>query len=89
MQHCDHSTTVELVKHHLRMNSIDTTGIRVDVASKVVAEFRSFGMLALNGLRETLLQPDLWPTCVRVRDYVIYTKPYTAVSKPKYCNRQY
>ena len=59
LQHCDHSTTVELVKHHLRMNSIDTTGIRVDVASKEIAEFRSFRMLAPNDLRETLLQPDL------------------------------
>ena len=86
LQHCDHSTTVELVKHHLRMNSIDTTGIRVDVASKEIAEFRSFRMLAPNDLRETLLQPDLWPDGVRVKDYVIYTKPHKAVSKPKYRN---
>ena len=55
LQHCDHSTTVELVKHHLRMNSIDTTGIRVDVASKEIAEFRSFRMLAPNDLRETFV----------------------------------
>ena len=71
------------------MNSSDTTGIRVDVTSKEKAELRSLGMLAPNGLRETLLQPDLWPAGVRVRDYVIYTKPYTVVSKPKYCNKQY
>ena len=30
LQHCDHSTTVELVKHHLQMNNIDTSGIRVE-----------------------------------------------------------
>ena len=89
LQHCDHSTTVELVKHHLRMNSIDTTGIRVDVASKEIAEFRSFRMLAPNDLRQTLLQPDLWPEGVRVKDYIIYTKPYKTVSKSKYRGRQY
>ena len=89
LQHCDHSTTVELVKHHLRMNSIDTTGIRVDVASKEIAEFRSFRMLAPNDLRLTLLQPDLWPEGVRVKDYVICTKPYKTVSKSKYRGRQY
>ena len=66
------------------MNSIDTTDIRVDVASKEISEFRSSRMLAPNDLRETvtLLQPDLWPEGVRVKDYVIYTKPYKAVSKP-------
>ena len=89
LQHCDHSTTVKLVKHHLRMNSIDTTGIRVDVASKEIAELRSFRMLAPNDLRQTLLQPDLWPEGVRVKDYVIYTKPYKTVSKSKYRGRQY
>ena len=46
-------------------------------------------MLAPNDLRETLLQTDLWPEGIRVKDYVIYTKPYKAVSKPKYHNRQY
>ena len=89
LQHCDHSTTVELVKHHLRMNSIDTTGIRVDVASKEIAEFRSFRMLAPKDLRQTLLQPDLSPEGVRVKDYVIYTKPNKTVSKSKYRGRQY
>ena len=34
-------------------------------------------------------QPDLWPEGVRVKDYVIYTKPHKAISKPKYRNRQY
>ena len=89
LQHCDHSTTVKLVKHHLRMNSYDTTGIRVDVASKEIAEFRSCRMLAPNDLRQTLLQPDFWPEGVRVKDYVIYTKPYMTVSKSKYRGRQY
>ena len=90
LQHCDHSTTVELVKHHLRMNIIiDTTGIRVDVASKEIAEFRSFRMLAPKDLRQTLLQPDLSPEGVRVKDYVIYTKPNKTVSKSKYRGRQY
>ena len=82
LQHCDRSTTIELVKHHLRMNSIDTTGIRVDVASKKIAEFRSFRMFAPNDLRQTLLQSDLWPEGVRVKDYAIHTKPYKTVSKP-------
>ena len=71
LQHCDHSTTVELVKHHLQMNSIDTSGIRVDVASKEIDEFRSFRMIAPDELRETLLQPHLWTEGVRVKDYVV------------------
>ena len=54
------------------MNIIDTSGIRVDVASKEIAEFRSFRMLAPDELRETLLQPHLWPKPgVRVKDYVV------------------
>ena len=84
LQHCDHSTTVELVKHHLQMNNIDTSGIRVDVASKEIAEFRSFRMLAPDELRETLLQPHLWPEGVRVKDYVVYKKSYKSISKSKY-----
>ena len=83
LQHCDHSTTVELVKHHLHMNNIDTSSIRVDVASKEIAEFRSFRMLAPDELRETLLQPHLWPEGVRVKDYVVYTKSYKSMSKSK------
>ena len=86
MQLCDHSTTVELMKHHLRMNSIDTTDIRLDVASKEIAEFISFRMLAPNDLRDTLLQPDLWPEGVRV---CYLHKTLQAVSKLKYRHRQY
>ena len=84
LQHCDHSTTVELVKHHLQMNNIDTSGIRVDVATKEIAEFRSFRMLAPDELRETLLQPHLWPEGVRVKDYVVYKKSYKSMAKSKY-----
>ena len=84
LQHCDHSTTVELMKHHLQINSIDTSGIRVDVASKEIAEFRSLRMLAPDELRETLLQPHLWPEGVRVKDYVAYKNSYKSMSKSKY-----
>ena len=52
------------------------TGIRVDVASKEIVELRFFRMLAPNDLRETLLQPDMWPEGVRVKDYVIYDNVY-------------
>ena len=72
------------MKHHLQMNSIDTSGIRVDVASKEIAEFRSFRMLAPDELRETLLQPHLWPKGVHVKDYVVNTKTYKSMSKSKY-----
>ena len=65
-------------------NNIDTSGIRVDVASKEIAEFRSFRMLAPDELREILLQPHLWPEGVRVKDYVVYKKSYKSMSKSKY-----
>ena len=45
--------------------------MKIDVTSNKEATHKSFRIIAPGELRDILLDPEVWPVGVRVRDYVI------------------
>ena len=43
--------------------------MRIDVTSNKEATYKSFRIIAPGELRDILLNPEVWPVGVRVRDY--------------------
>ena len=47
----------------------DVAGMRIDVTSNEAAMYKSFKIISSGNLRKTLLDPEIWPIGVWVRDY--------------------
>ena len=68
--HVKRGATIADMRGYLHDNTICTNDIRIDITSHQLADFKSFRIIAPNGLRDHLLSAEFWPVNVRVKPFV-------------------
>ena len=69
--HVSKQPTLRDLKYHLKQQNFNVDSMRIDVTSNKEATYKSFRIIAPGELRDILLDPEVWPVGVRVRDYDI------------------
>ena len=69
VHHVAHQSTLGDLKNHLRQQGFDVAGMRIDVTSNEAEMYKSFRIISSGNLRKALLDPEIWPVGVWVRDY--------------------
>ena len=67
--HVSRDATTSDLREYMRANGIDTAGVRIDIASHKLSEYKSFRVIAARNIREQVMSPDFWPVDVRIKDY--------------------
>ena len=62
-------STLGDLKNHLIQQGFDVDGMRIYVTSNREAMYKSFRIISSGNLRKALLDPEIWPVGVWVRDY--------------------
>ena len=69
VHHVPNQSTLGDLKNHLRQQGFDVAGMGIDVTSNEAAMYKSFRIISSGNLRKALLDPEIWPVGVWVRDY--------------------
>ena len=69
VHHVAHQSTLGDLKNHLRQQGFDVAGMRIDVTSNEAAMYKLFKIISSCNLRKALLDPEIWPVGVWVRDF--------------------
>ena len=69
VHHVAHQSTLGDLKNHLHQQGFDVAGMRIDVTSNEAAMYKSFRIISSGNLSKALLDPEIWPVGVWVRDY--------------------
>lgn len=69
MYHVKHEATTTDLRSYMCENGVDMSGVRIDITSHQLSEFRSFRVIAPSMIRDHLLSPDFWPVNVRVKEF--------------------
>ena len=67
--HVRRDATTSDLREYLQANGIDTAGVRIDIASHKLSEYKSFRVIAARSIHEQVMSPDFWPVDVRIKDY--------------------
>jgi len=67
--HARRDATTSDLREYMQANGIDTAGVRIDIASHKLSEYKSFRVIAARNIREQVMSPDFWPVDVRIKDY--------------------
>ena len=76
------------MKYYLNHNSFDTDRMRIDITSNKEATYKSFRITASGDLTKSLLDCELWPVGVWVRDYNL-VRPDRLRNGPSNHGREY
>ena len=69
--HVAKQSTLQDLKYHLKQQNFNTDSMRIDITSNKAATYKSFRIIAPGELRDILLDSEVWPIGVRVREYDI------------------
>ena len=69
--HVAKQSTLQDLKYHLKQQNFNTDSMRIDITSNKAATYKSFRIIAPLELRDILLDSEVWPVGVSVRDYDI------------------
>ena len=69
--HVAKQSTLQDLKYHLKQQNFNTDSMRIDITSNKAATYKSFRIIAPGELRDILLDSEVWPIDVRVREYDI------------------
>ena len=64
-------STLRDLKYHLKQQNFNTDSMRIDITSNKAATYNFFRIIAPGELRDILLDSEVWPVGVRVREYDI------------------
>ena len=67
--HVKHEATTTDLRSYMCENGVDMSGVRIDITSHQLSEFKSFRVIAPSMIRDHLLSPDFWPVNVRVKEF--------------------
>ena len=69
--HVAKQSTLQDLKYHLKQQNFNTDSMRIDITSNKAATYKSFRIIAPGELRDILLDSEVWPIGVRVREFDI------------------
>ena len=88
VHHVAKQSTLKDLKYYLNHNGFDTDRMRIDITSNKEATYKSFRIIASGDLRKSLLDSELWPVGVWVRDYDL-VRPDRLRNGPSNHGREY
>ena len=88
VHHVAKQSTLKDLKYYLNHNGFDTLRMRIDITSNKEATYKSFRIIASGDLRKSLLDSELWPVGVWVRDYDL-VRPHWLRNGPSNHGREY
>ena len=88
VHHVAKQSTLKDLKYYLNHNGFDTDRMRIDITSNKEATYKSFRIIASGDLRKSLLDSELWPVGVWVRDYDL-VRPNRLRNGPSNHGREY
>ena len=78
--HVASDVTVGDVKSHLKQEDITVQQLRIDITSNKDAIYKSFRIIAPGIYKDTLMNPEIWPVGVKVREYAARKPSYKHVA---------
>ena len=78
--HVASDVTVGDVKSHLKQEEITVQQLRIDITSNKDAIYKSFRIIAPGIYKDTLMNPEIWPVGVKVREYAARKPSYKHVA---------
>ena len=88
VHHVTKQSTLKNLKYYLNHNGFDTDRMRIYITSNKEATYKSFRIIASGDLRKSLLDSELWPVGVWVRDYDL-VRPDRLRNGPSNHGREY